>query len=523
MTTSRCGSSRAGLLTIFVVVGFLIVNAFPGTDALAQVRPVVETQAGQLRGMKSPYEDAVYVFKGIPYGADTGGENRFRPPQPAAPWSDIRDASELGHRCPGPEFPPPPLMQEEGKDLDKSPMSEDCLVLNVWTAGLNDGGKRPVMVWLHGGGFNSGSGGSIRYDGTNLADRQDVVVVTLNHRLNIFGFLDLSDIHPDFADVANVGMLDIVQALEWIRDNIEAFGGDPENVTVFGESGGGAKVTTLMGMPAAKGLFHRAVAQSGVLGGGRRATADAREVLDKLGIGEDLDGLAELSTRDVMAAIQGSGPWADGSVLPAYPFKDQASPVAADVPLMLGWNLTETTFFQGPLDPINDSELKARVAKLAEGDAARADKMISAYRAVYPDAPNNELFLSMAADQRLGRSILHVARLKGAQEGAPAYVYHFRGRTEVRNLISPHTLEIAYAFDNLALSTRTNGKVTSEKQALADMMSTAWARFARTGVPQAPGLAAWRPYTPEDESIMVLQSDPHLLEGSEGILRILGR
>lgn len=523
MADGACVRGRSRPFFGFLFVGLVVASGIAGHEVRAQTRPTVVTEAGELQGLRSPYEDSVYVFKGIPYGADTGGENRFRPPQPVEPWSGVKDATELGNRCPGPEFPPPPVMQEEGRDLDKSPMSEDCLVLNVWTPGLDDGGDRPVMVWLHGGGFNSGSGGSIRYDGTNLAHNQDVVLVTLNHRLNIFGFLDLSDINEEFADVANVGMLDIVQALEWVRDNIEQFGGDPDNVTVFGESGGGAKVTTLMGMPAAKGLFHRAIAESGVLGGGRRQTADAREVLDKLGIGEDLDGLAALSTDDVMAAMQGSGPWADGTVLPAYPFKDKAAPVAADVPLMLGWNLTETTFFQGPLGPIDDDELTARTTKLAGGDADEAEKMIAAYGAVYPDAPNNELFLIMASDDWLADSVLNVAGLKGMQEGAPAYVYHFRGRTEVRNLMSPHTLEIAYAFDNLALSTRTNGEVTPEKQALADMMSTAWTHFARTGVPQAPGLPEWKPYTPADEAIMVLQSDPHLLEGSEGILQILGR
>jgi para-nitrobenzyl esterase len=185
------------------------------------------------------------------------------PPQKAAPWSGVRDATRVGARCPQP--PTPGLMPEEAVDLDYGPLSEDCLYLNVWTAAVDAAAKRPVMVWFHGGGYAVGSGGSVRYDGSNLAHKRDIVVVTVNHRLNAFGFLDLSSVGgAKFAGSGNVGMLDIVAALEWVRDNIANFGGDPGNVTVFGESGGGGKVSTLMAMPAANGLFHRAIAQSGV-------------------------------------------------------------------------------------------------------------------------------------------------------------------------------------------------------------------------------------------------------------------
>jgi para-nitrobenzyl esterase len=243
--------------------------------------PVVETTAGKVSGLAN---GPLRIFKGIPYGAPTGGANRIMPPQKPQPWGGMREATQIGPRCPQP--PTPGLMPEEAVDLDKGPMSEDCLYLNVWTTSLEPAAKRPVMVWLHGGGYTVGSGGSVRYDGSNLARKRDVVAVTVNHRLNAFGFLDLSSIRgAKFADAGNVEMLDIVAALEWVRDNIANFGGDPGNVTVFGESGGGGKVSTLMAMPAAKGLFHRAIAQSGVALRGitaDAAAATARALLGQL-------------------------------------------------------------------------------------------------------------------------------------------------------------------------------------------------------------------------------------------------
>ena len=525
MTRSICRRDR---IKFVFVAAAAAVMASAGRDAAAQTAPVVDVTGGKVRGTTSPYDHDVFVFKGIPYAADTGGKNRFRPPQPVTPWTGVRDATHLGDRCPQPGYPPPPFMQEEGKDLDTSPMSENCLFLNVWTPAVNDGSKRPVMVWFHGGGFTSGSGGSFRYDGTNLASKHGVVLVTSNHRLNIFGYLDLADVDKAYADASDVGVLDLVQALKWVHDNIAKFGGDPNNVTIFGQSGGGMKVTTLMATPAAKGLFQRAIAMSGYSTGPGRSRAAAREAaleaLKKLGVGEDLKGLADKSTDQILKAMQGEqwGPWVDGKVLPAAPFDGTAPAVSANVPLMLGWVLTETTFFQGPVGPLSEDALMARVEKMTRGDKAEAGKMIAEYKSVYPHAPNNQLYLSMAADRMMGRSALGVARQKAAQKGAPVYVYHFRGKTEVRDLISPHTIDIAYDFDNLKLSTRTNGAVTPAKQKLADIMSTAWTNFARTGVPSAPGLPTWRPYTPMHESIMVLGPHPRLISGSEGLLKILG-
>ena len=219
--------------------------------------PTVETQYGRVRGA---VKDGISVFKGIPYGAPTSGGNRFRQPQPPEAWTGIRDALTYPHMAPQPDNVIRGLFESW---TDPTTSNEDCLGLNIWTPGARDGGKRPVMVWFHGGDFSSLSGSRSVFDGTRLARRGDVVVVTVNHRLNAFGFLYLGELLPEFADSANAGMLDLVQALEWVRDNIAEFGGDPSNVTIFGQSGGGGKVATMMAMPAGQGLFHRAIIQSG--------------------------------------------------------------------------------------------------------------------------------------------------------------------------------------------------------------------------------------------------------------------
>lgn len=517
------GQSNPGSRVLVAGLAMLLMAA--SLPVMAQDAAVATTTAGQVQGAMSEYNDAVFVFKGIPYGADTSGANRFKPPQPVEPWTEVRDATALGAACAGPGFPPPPYAQEEGDDLDKTPVGEDCLMLNVWTPALNDGGKRPVMVWHHGGGFNAGSGGSFRYDGTNLAANQDVVIVTTNHRLNIFGYLNLTG-HAGYEDAANVGMLDIVQSLEWIRDNIEQFGGDPDNVTVFGESGGGGKVTALMAMPAADGLFHKVIAESGSLlkaAPAEQRAEQAAGVLEKLGVGDDVSKLAGLSMEEVLAAFGGSGPWLDGEVMPVHPFDTEAAEISADVPMLVGWNLTEETFFQGPEVVADDAALVAKITEMTDGDAAAAEALIGQYKAANPDVSPNQLFFMIEADGDRGAAAVHMATLKDVQGTAPAYVYHFQGMTEVRNLMSPHTLEIAYVFDNLDISKRMNGEVTPEKQALADMMSEAWANFARTGVPSAEGLPEWKPYTDADRSVMELDNSPELVSLPAHLAAAMGK
>jgi para-nitrobenzyl esterase len=520
----------------------LIALATRSARAQAQVSPgpVVETTAGKVAGhvrlftaddlrrvldgittgFKERIDGPVHVFKGIPYGAPTGGANRFMPPQKPAPWGGVREAMQIGPRCP--QLPTPGLMPEEAIDLDYGPMSEDCLYLNVWTAAVDAAAKRPVMVWFHGGGYVVGSGGSVRYDGSNLARKRDVVVVTVNHRLNAFGFLDLSSVGGDkFADSANVGMLDIVAALEWVRDNIANFGGDPGNVTVFGESGGGGKVSTLMAMPAAKGLFHRVIAQSGVALRGMTADASAattRTVLGQLGVDTgNLDRIQTIPFDRILATLEaakpplGFGPVVDGRALPRHPFDPDAPAMSADVPLLLGSNLTERTFFSDtPLDPIDDPALLGHVKRYTGLADAAASRLVAAYRKNRPDSDNTFIYQLVSADWWMTANVTTLAERKAGLGRAPAYLYHFEKRTPVRDgkLKVPHSLEIAYAFDNIDLSTAVTG-TGADKQTLADKMSAMWTAFARTGDPGIAGLK-WEPYSPEHRAVMILDDDPRL-------------
>lgn len=472
----------------------------------------VTTSLGQVAGTASDYVDGVAVFRGIRYAADAGGQNRFLPPQPAPAIEGVFEASAYGNSCYGLGYPPI-LMEEEGVDLDKSPPSEDCLFLNVWSPGLDDT-KRPVMVWLHGGGFTGGSGGSIRYDASRLVSNQDVVVVTLNHRLASLGFMDVSAIGgDDYADSGNAGMLDIVQALQWVKANIEAFGGDPANVTLFGESGGGSKVTTLMSMPAAQGLFQRGVAQSGIATAAIAtdvAQQGAKTVLDAAGIAD----LAGLQSAEVTKLVAG-GNWGpvQSPSLPRGPFAPDADPAGAAIPLMIGSNLTEATFFNAtPTTEVDDAGLKEAFASgnfTSRIPAERIDALMEGYRAALPNTPDHEVFQILASDAWMTQLVNRVANLR-AEQGAPTWVYNFAMRQGARDgaLNVPHTSEIAYVFDNLDLAKALVGELDADDQALADVMSAAWTNFARKGDPNGEGVPEWPQWTSEEHAVMIFDADP---------------
>src|SRR6516164_4997958 len=332
----------------------------------AGLAPIVEVATGKLRGTSSA---GIHSFKGIPYGASTAGRNRFMLPQPPLPWAGVRDAlAYAGRAWQLPNRPKRrPVLETLLGPADTTTEGEDCLTLTVWTTGLGDGAKRPVMVWLHGGAFGYGSGNRAVTDGANLARRGDVVVVSVNHRLNIFGFLYLADLDgPVWAHSGNAGLLDLVAALGWVRDNIAYFGGDPGNVTIFGESGGGGKVSALLAMPAARGLFHRAIIQSGAairVSTGERANALAEAVLGELGIARgDCERLQALPAEPLLAAMTPAsravgrtkwplldrydfGPVVDGGELPQHPCEPCAPGIADDVPLMIGGTREESAFF----------------------------------------------------------------------------------------------------------------------------------------------------------------------------------
>jgi para-nitrobenzyl esterase len=501
----------------------------PSTGAAPTL--IVPTSAGKIRGLSL---NQVYAFKGIPYGASTEGARRFLPPAKPAPWTQVREALELGHRSPqGPSN----LIPEVAAMDRQEPAGEDCLVLNVWTSGLGDGGKRPVMVWLHGGGYTNASAGFAIYDGTNLARKHNVVVVTVNHRLNVFGFLYLAELGDErYAQSSNVGMLDIVAALEWVRDNIGEFGGDAGNVTIFGQSGGGGKASTLMAMPSAKGLFHRAVVESasaikGVPRG--EATSSAGEYMAKLGLKENqVSELAKFPADRLVAAMGTGGvagnpalrlaPVVDGRTLPTDPFDPVAPEMSSSIPLMIGSVETEVTFFPNQqLDPIDDADLHARVKQAAHADDSEADRLIAAYRHGRPNISNIDLYLILASDVFFRRGVLTEAERKAAAAKAPAYMYYFTWRSPVREgkLKTFHTLEIPFVFDNVDVGRVMTGS-GEDRYALEDRMSAAWVAFARTGNPNHKGLPNWPAFREPERATMIFNNECKVVNDPNGEERL---
>ncbi len=411
-----------------------------------QLSPVVEIASGKLRGA---HVDNIYAFKGVPYGASAIGRNRFMPPQPPPPWSGVRDALVYaGH---APQSPNRPKRRPELETIlgpaDTTPEGEDCLTLNLWTPGLGDRAKRPVMVWLHGGGFAYGSGNRAVTDGANLARRGDVVVVSINHRLNILGFLHLADIGgSSWAHSGNAGVLDLVAGLLWVRENIEHFGGDPGNVTIFGESGGGGKVSVLLAMPAARGLFHRAIIQSGAAiraSTRERANALAEAVLNEVGLSHDeCERLQSLPIERLLAAMVPAsravgrtkwplldrydfGPVVDGIDLPQHPCEPGAPAIADDVPLMIGGTREESAFFLANDDAVWNGVLERRgVAPACGGGGGRADRrsarrLSRSYAAGEPWRPADRRFNRLEFLDPLG---LVGRALCGAAPSAGLYV-----------------------------------------------------------------------------------------------------
>ena len=480
---------------------------------------IVDTAYGKIAGY---IHNGIYTFKGIPYGDTTAGENRFMPPRRPQPWTGVRSARQYGNACP--QAPRTGWENDEEAFLftwDDGIPGEDCLRLNVWTPKTGDGKKRPVMVWLHGGGFTAGNGQEHRaYDGENLARRGDVVLVSLNHRLNLFGFLDLSAHGEKYASSGNAGMLDIVAALEWVRDNIQAFGGDPACVTIFGQSGGGGKVGTLMAMPAAKGLFHRAIIQSGsMLRVGTQQ--DARKLADsvveelKLDAGS-IDRLMTVPWPELIAVMSrvmarrnsmppgtlpnfrrlasqmGFAPVVDGKVLPGHPFDPKPAPYADAVPLIVGSTLNEFVHALNhpEYESLSDAELEQRVQGMF-GDKSAA--VLKAFRARVPNATPFDIWSRVAASS-VREGAIQQARLKAAVGKAPAYLYWFTWQTPVLDgrPRAFHCAEIAFCFDNTDRAENMTGG-GPRARALGAIVSEAWLHFARTGDPNHPGMPKWNP------------------------------
>jgi para-nitrobenzyl esterase len=489
--------------------------------ATQETAPVGATRYGPVRGSR---DEGIAVFKGIRYGADTA-PRRFQAPLPPGPWREPADATAFGAACPQ-------------KEIDE-PTSEDCLFLNVWTPAL-DAGKRPVMVYLHGGAYASGSGSHPLLDGRRLAARGDVVVVTLNHRLNLFGYAYLARFgDKDMLHSGHAGTLDLVLALEWVRDNIAGFGGDPASVMLFGQSGGGAKIATLMAVPAAKGLFHRAATMSGqqlTASGPLNATRRTQALLEALGLKPDHAGsLRTLPVETLTAALGATdpiigngglyfGPVLDERTLLRHPFYPDAPEQSAAIPMMIGNTHDETRSLIGRRDEtafaLGWSDLPERLIAHMRVDIS-PEIVVAEYRRLYPHYSPSDVFFAATTASRSWRAAIVEAELRAAQ-GSPAFVYQLDWPSPLDGgkWGAPHTHDIALVFGTLDAKDSYTGTGPAA-QAVSERMMDAFIAFARTGDPNTPAGPRWAPYTLPLRATMVFDVSTRLENDPRGAERQL--
>ena len=477
----------------------------------------VDTKYGTVEGY---LDDDVYTFKGIRY-AKAG---RFMPPQDPDKFEGVRMCKLFGPRAPqGTDLVWRDNTQTDyyfGNKFNLEPMSEEeCFVLNVWTKGLDKTRKRPVFVWLHGGGFSGGSAHDLDcYEGRNLADKGDIVTVSVNHRLNVLGYMDLTAVGGKYEHSVNLGHQDIVKALEWIRDNIEKFGGDPNQVTIAGQSGGGGKVTALMVMPSAKGLFHRGIVQSGSYL--RVASAEYGRMLglaflEELGVKpsqaeaklgtftyEQLAEAGNRATRKVTAATGergGFGPVLDGTIITEQTFDPVAASQMKDITMIIGSNFNEFNFDTSVADKTPE-EIKASLAERM--GAEKAAQVFETFQKTYPEKkPGAILFM----ENRFRSGSLQQATLKSRQGGAPVYLYQFNWMPENNVLGAAHGMELPFMSNNVAIQREMTGSSESAYK-LEEIMSNYWLSFIKTGDPNCAGQPAWEPFTEEKGACMIFDT-----------------
>ena len=505
---------------------------------------VAKTQYGKVRGF---VDGGVLTFKGVPYGATTAGENRWLPAKPPAPWTDEYPALAYGANCPQTLHPWTSVEQTFLFDWDDGWQSEDMLKLNIWTSSLT--GKRPVMFYMHGGGFSFGSSYELpSHEGAQMARHHEVVQVSVNHRLNILGFFDASEIGGSaYEDSANAGMTDLVAALKWVQENIENFGGDPNRVMIYGQSGGGSKVTTLMGMPSAVGLIHRAAAQSG--GGGNIPSRDqqkelARQTMKELGLASnDMGSLQKMEWAKLFAAgnaaaakinppgrpMAGPGapgtprvgwsPCVDEKVINMRSFFDAAPEVSKNVPMLVGSVSEEGN--QMSSRP-TEEEWRANLAKTYSEEKATA--IVAALKKAYPQKKIQTLSYICSGTPGLNglvmrNNVVKMARLKHELKAAPAYAYYFTWQTAILDGVPGawHTADLQFCFDNTKRCEQGTGN-TQEAQALAKKMASSWAAFAATGNPSIPGLN-WAPTNPGTNRTMIWDNESRMTDDPEAEAR----